>query len=155
MKMKHNKTEGNLDEMQDQKMLKMEESGYWILFWGLALAVVVQLLLGGTIRQVAGELVVLLVGSVYVAAVSLKNGLWTRNATPTRKRNAVTSLIPAAAICVLNVIKLIQKQNINTNDILVTVGFTVGAYIACFVILEVFRALYEKRRSKLDETGEE
>ena len=39
--MKNNKTAGNLDEMQDQKMLKMEEYGYWILFWGLALAVVV------------------------------------------------------------------------------------------------------------------
>ena len=153
--MRNNKTEGNLDEMQDQKMLKMEESGYWILFWGLALAVVVQLLLGGTIRQVAGELVVLLVGSVYVAAVSLKNGLWTRNATPTRKRNAVTSIIPAAAICVLNVIKLIQKKSVDTNDILIAAAFTVGTYIICFVVLEVLRLLYEKRRSRLDDVGEE
>ena len=36
--MKHNEN-NTLDEMQDQKMLKMEEYGYWILFWGLALAV--------------------------------------------------------------------------------------------------------------------
>ena len=51
--MKHN-GKNTLDEMQDQKMLKMEEYGYWILFWGLALAVVIQLLLGGSIRQVGG-----------------------------------------------------------------------------------------------------
>ena len=127
--MKHN---GNnaLDEMQDQKILKMEEYGCWILFWGLALAVVVQLLLGGSIRQIAGELIVLLVGGAYVLATSLKNGLWTRSATPTRKRNAAVSIIPAAIIGVLNV-------------------------IVCFAVLEVLRLLYEKRRSKLDDVGEE
>ena len=152
--MKHN---GNntLDEMQDQKMLKMEEYGCWILFWGLALAVVVQLLLGGSIRQVAGELIVLLVGGAYVLATSLKNCLWTRSATPTRKRNASVSIIPAAIIGVLNVIKLIQKKDIGTNDILIAVAFAVGTYIVCFVVLEVLRVLYEKRRSKLDDVGEE
>ena len=152
MKRKENDT---LDEMQDQKMLKMEEYGYWILFWGLALAVVVQLLLGGSIRQVAGELIVLLVGGAYVLATSLKNGLWTRSATPTRKRNAVTGIIPAAVIGILNVIKLIQKKNIDTNDILIAAAFTVGTYIACFAVLEVLRLLYEKRRSRLDDVGEE
>ena len=152
--MKHNEN-NTLDEMQDQKMLKMEEYGYWILFWGLALAVVVQLLLGGSIRQVAGELIVLLVGGAYVLATSLKNGLWTRSVTPTRKRNAAVSIIPAAIIGVLNVIKLIQKKDIGTNDILIAVAFAVGIYIVCFAVLEVLRVLYEKRRSKLDDVGEE
>ena len=154
MKMKHNEN-NTLDEMQDQKMLKMEEYAYWILFWGLALAVVVQLLLGGSIRQVAGELIVLLIGGAYVLAASLKNGLWTRSSVPTRKRNAVASLIPAAVICVLNVIKLIQKKDIGTNDILIAAAFTIGTYVVCFAVLEVLRLLYEKRRSKLDDVGEE
>ena len=152
--MKHN-GKNTLDEMQDQKMLKMEEYGFWILFWGLALAVIVQLFLGGTLRQVAGELIVLAIGGVYVLAISLNNGLWTRSATPTRKRNAAVSIIPAAIIGVLNVIKLIQKKDIGTNDILIAVVFAVGTYIVCFVVLEVLRVLYEKRRSKLDDVGEE
>ena len=144
MKMKHN-GKNTLDEMQDQKMLKMEEYGYWILFWGLALAVVIQLLLGGSIRQVAGELIVLLLGGIYVLATSMKNGLWTRNAAPTRKGNAV----------VLNGIKLVQKKSAGTNDILLAAVFTVAAYVFCFIVLEVLRTAYEKRRQKLDETGEE
>ncbi|MBP5727992.1 MAG: hypothetical protein J6Y48_13055, partial [Clostridia bacterium] len=60
--MKSKQKNGIPDEMRDQKMLKMEEYGFWILFWGLALAVVVQLLLGGTLRQVAGELIILAIG---------------------------------------------------------------------------------------------
>ncbi len=154
MKMKHN-GKNTLDEMQDQKMLKMEEYGFWILFWGLALAVIVQLFLGGTLRQVAGELIVLAIGGVYVLATSMKNGLWTRSAEPTRKSNAVASIIPAAVIFVLNVIKLIQKKAIGTNDILLVIGFTAAAYVICFVVLEGFRTAYRKRRQKLDDTGEE
>ena len=153
--MKSKQKNGILDEMRDQKMLKMEEYGFWILFWGLALAVVVQLFLGGTLRQVAGELIVLAIGGVYVLATSLKNGLWTRSAEPTRKSNAVASIIPAAVICVLNVIKLIQKKEISTNDILLGVGFTAAAYVLCFIVLEILRTAYEKRRQKLDDTGEE
>ncbi len=152
--MKHN-GKNTLDEMQDQKMLKMEEYGYWILFWGLALAVVIQLLLGGSIRQVAGELIVLLLGGIYVLATSMKNGLWARNAAPTRKGNAVASIIPAAVIGVLNGIKLVQKKSAGTNDILLAAVFTVAAYVLCFIALEVLRTAYEKRRQKLDETGEE
>ena len=153
--MKSKQKNGIPDEMRDQKMLKMEEYGFWILFWGLALAVVVQLLLGGTLRQVAGELIVLAIGGVYVLATSQKNGLWTRSAEPTRKSNAVASIIPAAVICVLNVIKLIQKKEISTNDILLGIGFTAAAYVLCFIVLEILRTAYEKRRQKLDDTGEE
>ena len=39
--------------------------------------------------------------------------------------------------------------------ILIAVAFAVGTYIVCFVVLEVLRVLYEKRRSKLDDVGEE
>ena len=53
--MTKNAKKNNLDEMQEQKMLKLEECGFWILFFALAAAILVQLLMGGTIRQIAGE----------------------------------------------------------------------------------------------------
>ena len=45
--MKINRT-NRLDEMQDQKLLKLEEAGFWILFWVLSLSILVQLLTGGS-----------------------------------------------------------------------------------------------------------
>ena len=36
----------NLDEMQDRKLLKLEEYGFWIMFWTLAAAIVIQLVTG-------------------------------------------------------------------------------------------------------------
>ena len=95
--MRKNRT-NNLDEMQDQKLLKMEEYGFWIMFWALAIAIVVQLIIGSTLKEVVGEIAVLLIGSIYIAATSLKNGLWTRTSIPSRKGNALASIIPAVLI---------------------------------------------------------
>ena len=66
-----------LDEMQNQKLLKLEEYGFWIMFWALAVAIAVQLLTGATIKEVAGESIVLLIGSIYLSITALKNGIWT------------------------------------------------------------------------------
>ena len=33
----------NLDEMQEQKLLKIEHNGMWFALWGLIIAIIVQL----------------------------------------------------------------------------------------------------------------
>ncbi len=35
----------NLDDMQENKLLKMEQNGYWLGFWGLLAAILI--ILGG------------------------------------------------------------------------------------------------------------
>ena len=151
--MRKNRT-NNLDEMQDQKLLKMEEYGFWIMFWALAIAIVVQLIIGSTLKEVVGEIAVLLIGSIYIAATSLKNGLWTRSSEPSRKGNAVISIIPTVIIAAINAFKMIQNNQLETNSILIAAAFAIVAYIGCFVILEVYRTAYNKRRKKLDDTDE-
>ena len=65
----------NLDEMQDQKLLKLEEYGFWVMFWALVLSIVIQLIIGSSIKEVLGEIIVLLIGSVYISVTTLKNAL--------------------------------------------------------------------------------
>ena len=61
--MKKNRT-NRLDEMQNQKLMKLEEYGFWIMFWTLLASIVVQLILGCSLKEVLGEIVVFLIGSV-------------------------------------------------------------------------------------------
>ncbi len=152
--MKKNKSA--LDEMQDQKLLKMEEYGFWILFWALAASIPVQLLAGGSFREIVGEMIVLFLGSVYIAASSLKQGLWTRTSTPTRRGNAAASVIPSLLLGVLHVIRLLTRgKEVDTASLRVTAGVMAAVYLACFVLLEVFRVIYQKRRAALDHTDDE
>ena len=146
--------ENVLDDMQDQKLLKLEEYGFWILFWALALSIVVQLALGAPLRQVLGELIIVTIGAIWITYTTLKNGIWTRKSTPTRKGNALTAIIPAALIGALNVIKVIQNHKTDAGSILTAVGIVVITYIVCFAVLEAFRASYNKQRDKLDDIDE-
>ena len=151
--MRKNRT-NNLDEMQDQKLLKMEEYGFWIMFWALTIAIVVQLIIGSTLKEVVGEIAVLLIGSIYIAATSLKNGLWTRTSIPSMKGNAITSIVPAVLLAAIHIIKMIRSESFNTSNVLFTVAIMVAVYVACFAVLEAFRAMYKKRRAELDDIDE-
>ncbi len=144
----------NLDEMQDQKLLKMEEYGFWIMFWALAIAVAVQLITGSTLKETAGEIAVLLIGSIYIAAASLKNGLWTRKFTPSMKGNAIASIVPAVLIAVIHAIKMIRSESFNAGNVVFTAAVMAAVYAACFAVLEAFRAMYKKRRAELDDIDE-
>ena len=144
----------NLDEMQDRKLLKLEEYGFWIMFWGLAAAIVIQLVTGAAIREVAGELIVLALGSVFIAAGTLKNGLWTRSSTPTVKGNAAAALLPAFLIAVIHVIRMAKTGSFSRDNILVALAFAVGAFVLCFAVLEILRHIYSKRREALDDVYE-
>lgn len=81
--------------MPERKLLKIQEKGFWLVFWILFAAIFVQALIGMTLKEIAGEIVVLVVASIYIATASLKNGLWTRDTQPTIKSNLATSIIPA------------------------------------------------------------
>ena len=144
-----------LDEMQNQKLLKLEEYGFWIMFWALAVAIAVQLLTGATIKEVAGKSIVLLIGSIYLSITALKNGIWTRKATPTRKGNAMASLIAAIVIGALNGVKLVKTGKTDAGSLLTAIAISAATFLACFVVLELFRATYNKRRSELDDIDEE
>ena len=145
----------NLDEMQNQKLMKLEEYGFWGMFWALLTAIVIQLITGGTIRNIAGEIIVLLIGSIFICAATLKNGIWTRQSTPTKKGNAGTSIFPAIAVGILNAIKISKNGQWDSSSILIMVVLMVVVYIACFSILELFRMAYNKQRSKLDDINDE
>lgn len=134
--------------------MRLEEYSYWIVFWALLASIVIQLMMGGTIKQVLGEIIVFLIASVYLSVTTLKNGLWTRTSEASRKGNAVISIIPAVLIVAVNAFKMIQNNQLETNSMLLAAAFTIAAYIGCFVILEVYRTTYNKRRKKLDDIDE-
>jgi hypothetical protein len=153
--MKRQNKKSILDEMQNQKLLKLEEIGFWILFWALFLSIAVQLIAGGTFRDVFGEIVILFIGSVYLLFASLKNGLWMKTAVPTRKGNAIISILPAIIIAVVNGIRIVLNKAIHTKSLLTVTAFVLATYLICFVVLELFRTIYKTRRTELDEPDEE
>ena len=80
-----------LDEMQEQTMLSIEARGFWLLWAGLLLAILVQIILGTPNSQWVGEFVVFMAGCIYTMIECIRNGLWDRHISA----NTTTNLVGA------------------------------------------------------------
>lgn len=64
------------DEMQEQTMRRIEARGFWLLWAGLLLAILVQIVLRTPSSQWVGEFVVFMTGCCYSLIECLRNSLW-------------------------------------------------------------------------------
>ncbi len=84
----------NLDEMQEQTLLKIEHRGFLLAFWGLLAAIYIQYAMGrNSFEYVGGETIILLIMSAYMLVASIKNGIWDRKLRPNLKTNLAVSLV--------------------------------------------------------------
>ena len=70
------KTHNNLDEMQEQELLKIEHNGCWLAFWMLLAAVGIEPIAFGVsdFRMLAGEWIVLMVLCLYLVHTADPSG---------------------------------------------------------------------------------
>ena len=136
-----------LDEMQEQTMRKIESRGFWLLWSGLLIAMVVQMISGAPARQMAGEWVVFMAGCFYALVECLRNGLWDRHLNDNPLTNALISLLAGAVLTVI-----MGLAN----------GYWLGALILgvitgilCFAALQISSSIVRKRRKELDNPKDE
>lgn len=155
--MTHKHEKNLLDEMQQGKLYQITQTGENLCFWCLLAAIVIQLLLGGGLIQVMGEIIVFALLGLYLLIASMKQGIWAKHAAPTVKNNALASLIAAAAIGAVFVIKalIVSKQALEFQAVAsILLAMAVG-FLVCFALLEAFRIMYQKRRNTLDAGDDE
>lgn len=143
----------NLDEMQEQKLLKLESRGFWLIWWGLLAAMAVQLLVYGveTFRLLLGEWVVFMLSSVYMAAACIKQGLWDRKLKPNFKTNLLMSLL--AGVVSGGFMGVYSYRSFGAAEAAFWTVALVGGctFLLCLLALSLSAAAYKKRRQKLDE----
>lgn len=142
----------NLDEMQEQALLKIEHNGCWLAFWGLLAALLVEMILGFGMRAMAGEFVVFMGLSLYICIDCLRKGIWDRQLKPNWKTNLIASLIAGIIVCVFTVLRV----NLNYPGYPVSSFFSgliagVITFILCFAGISLCAALYRRRKEKLEQ----
>ncbi len=141
----------NLDEMQEQALLKIEHNGCWLAFLGLLGALLVEGVLGFGMRAMAGELVVFMGLSLYICIDCLHKGIWDRQLKPNWKTNLITSSIAGIIVCVFTALRI----NLNYPGFPVSSIFSgliagVITFALCFAAISLCAALYRKRKEKLE-----
>ena len=152
-------TKNNLDEMQEQKLLKLESRGFWLIWWGLLAAMAVQLLVYGVeaYHLLLGEWAVFMLSSVYMAAACIKQGLWDRKLKPNFKTNLLLSLL--AGVVAGGFMGVYSYRSFGAAEAAWWTVALVGGrtFVLCLLALSLSAAAYKKRRQHLDEgeAGEE
>ena len=143
----------NLDEMQEQKLLKLESRGFWLIWWALLAAMAVQLLVYGVEaqRHLLGEWAVFMVASVYMAAACIKQGLWDRKLRPNLRTNLLLSLL--AGLVAGSFMGIYSYRSFGAAEAAWwTVAMVGGCTFAlCLLALSLSASAYRKRRQQLDE----
>ena len=143
----------NLDEMQEQKLLKLESRGFWLIWWGLLAAMAVQLLVYGVeaYRLLLGEWAVFMLSSVYVTAACIKQGLWDRKLKPNFKTNLLMSLL--AGVVSGGFMGVYSYRSFGAAEAALWTGAVVGgcAFRLWLLALSLSAAAFKRRRQKLDE----
>lgn len=136
-----------LDEMQEQTMRKIESRGFWLLWNGLLVAMVVQMISGAPARQMAGEWVVFMAGCFYALVECLRNGLWDRHLNDNPLTNALASLLAGAVLTVIT--------GLANGYWLFALILGVITGILCFAALQISSSIVKKRRKELDNPKDE
>lgn len=147
------KWKNNLDEMQEQKLMKLEHNTCWLGYWLLVIAILVQLILTGSVESIKGELVVLVILCLYLVIGCLRLGIWDRHMEANWKTNLPVSPIPGVIVGVVGVITSIRNfgyYGFWTSALIFAMPFFFTTVLT-FALLSLSTAIYHKRKEKLEE----
>ena len=143
----------NLDEMQKQTLLKIESRGFWALWVLLLAALIIESLLGFTLREMAAEWFIFMLGCAYSVISDLRAGIWDRRFKPNTKTNAAVSVVGGAAVLVWGLIKFAEFGM--GVAVLLAVFLGVCTWVLCFATLQLTMKAYKKRHAELENPEED
>ena len=146
-----------LDESQETELLKIERNGCWGVFWGLLVAIAVQMFLyPGSFSHIAGEWIVFMILALYITIACLRRGIWARNFRPDMKTNIAFSGA-AAVVIMIFVFFLAYLRRPEAIKACLMLGGVVGIimFIVIFISLSIAAKSVKHRQEELDREPED
>lgn len=95
------KTRNVFDEREMQEMYRIEHRGLWAMYTLLCASVVIQLLWGAGMAQMAGEMFVIFTVSIGMIVAYARRGIWDADGRPSIGGNALYAAISAIGVTVV------------------------------------------------------
>ena len=149
------KMKSNLDEMQEQKLLKIEHRGCWLAFWGLFIAIYAQIAMGNSgFEAIGGESIVMLILGAYMLIACIRNGIWDRTLKPNRKTNLTLSLITGLAVGGFWFITSYLNYHKFLGSVATFAIMFISVSLLAFACLSLSSAIYKRKKQHLDEQAD-
>lgn len=151
------KQKNRLDEMQEQKLLKIEHNGYWLAFWMLFVVLVAQALYYGPEGGIyyVGEWICFMCLAAYMVIACLRNGIWDRKFSPTPRTNLVCSIAVGIFCGTFQAVISYREYGKLIGSIAAGIFLGVFAFVFCFAGFAFALFLYRRKVDKLENENEE
>lgn len=152
-----NKRTNQLDELQEQKLLRIEHHAAWFAFWGLLASIIIQTIMSGddSLRTIAGEWIVFMCLALYMGIACIRSGIWDRTLRPNAKTNLLVSSISAAVFGMIFFASSFIKYQKFVGSICTGIIMFISIFVLTFVALTICASVYKKRAAKLEQEIEE
>lgn len=149
------KFKNNIDEMQEQKLLKIERNGCWLAYWGLVVAIIIQTVLGYSFQDLMGEQIVFMCLAIYIFVDCIRNGIEGRTVLLNAKGNILISGIGAVCMGILYfVISYIRYEKL-AGSIATAIIMFLSTFLLLYVALAITTALHKNRVKKIEKNLDE
>jgi hypothetical protein len=142
-----------VDEREELEMMRVERTGYYVVFAGLVIAIIVQtVLFDYDFLPIAGEFIALIAGAVWTCIGFVRRGVWDYHTKPGMKTYLIYSLIGALVFGCLMPLMRYFKYELPLQWVLVMFAINfVSIFALIFVTLLIYGESVKRRRKKLDE----
>lgn len=146
--------EKKVDERQEIELMKVERTGFWVMYFMLFAIIVIDWILKlNFLNPMLGIWLTFMVGSLIIIIGCGRKGLWDyQNRTVPGMKAWLTYSLIAGFICMI--IGLIQGLRLPDSDILTVIicmaGYGIGTFVITFVAFAIFGSITKKREAQLE-----
>lgn len=142
-----------VDERQEMDLLRVEHYSFWLMFWLLAIEIVVQgiILDGGD--KILGEWIVFIVTAVFSVAGFTRKGVWSYQAkkVPGVKSYFLYSIVAGVAGGAISFLGMFKRSHGNLQAVMAaTIGTATGIFVISFIGFSVLGTITRHRERKLE-----
>ena len=157
MKLFERLTKSKLDEMQEQKLARIERNiSHMAIFGLLALFLIELFLFGYDWKVIGGEFILLMILCFYEIIASLRAGVWSRNIAPTRRNNVLAALAAGLIVFVFFLFMTVRWWDLYPLAGVITAAISsVATIMLTYFLLWASLREYERRQEQLDQEADE
>ena len=157
MKLFERLTKSKLDEMQEQKLARIERNiSHMAIFGLLALFLIELFLFGYDWKIVGGEFVLLMILCFYDIIASLRAGVWSRNIAPTRRNNVLAALAAGLIVFAFFLFMTVRWWDLYPlAGVIAAAISSVATIMLTYFLLWASLREHERRQEQLDQEADE
>ena len=144
------KKKSNLDEQQEQKLLKIESRGFWIAFWGALAIMAINGILVKEPIAILSSWILFMTLAIYVAAACIRAGIWDRRLDTSNRTCLFISAIAAVSTGGFMVLFGYLRSSKLVASLAAGALVLVVTFCLCYAALAVTAKAVKKRQDELN-----